>query len=384
MACTYFHRVPTYAGTGAGQAKSRVDYITRQGVYAPGVQARLGREDCIETGYANLPGWAGNDPVIYFEACLAYERKVSPAQIAREQEAQAAGVTIKGSTAGPAFEEWRFTLPRELTRDEQLGACQAFLDTAFGDQYPYVYGVHNPVASDGLAQPHCHVIWSRRRNDGIDRTKEQWFKKYKRCDPGRGGAERPAHFGAYGSVKKDRVLYCDVMNIALDAAGHGARLHPDRLADRGFSRPTEPLARVSDSHALKHKGVITARWQAVLDHRETYGPGKAAERVNAQRYWQERREALGLYRKPREAQLARVQALRRGVQAQPARVQRGRERRERSAVLSTLTRQRSLVRKLAALSASLDRLAEGEEQGRGVGQPRLRLHEDEQERGMSW
>jgi hypothetical protein len=141
---------------------------------------------------------------------------------------------------------------------------------------------------------------------------------------------------------------------------------------------------VSDSHALKHKGVITARWQAVLDHRETYGPGKAAERVNAQRYWQERREALGLYRKPREAQLARVQALRRGVQAQPARVQRGRERRERSAVLSTLTRQRSLVRKLAALSASLDRLAEGEEQGRGVGQPRLRLHEDEQERGMSW
>jgi hypothetical protein len=77
----------------------------------------------------------------------------------------------------------------------------------------------------------------------------------------------------------------------------------------------------------------------------------------------------------------RVQALRWGVPAQPARAQRGRER---SLVLPPLTRQRSLVRELAALSAALDRLADGDEQGHGMGRPRLRLHEDEQDRGMTW
>jgi MobA/MobL family len=390
MANAYFHRVPTYARTGTGQAKNRVDYITRSGAYAPRTlnPTRTGaaREDCIATGHANLPSWAHDDPVTYFEACLARERTISLEQAERWRVARESGTTVQGSTAGPAFEEWRFHLPRELTRDEQLEAAQAFLDASFSDKHPYVYGIHDPLAADGGRQPHVHVIWSRRRGDGIERSEEQWFRLYKRSDPARGGAERPAHFGDYGSVKRDRVLYCDVMNIYLEAAGQPDRLHPDRLSARGFDRPTEPRAYVSDSTVLKQKGVVTPRWQEVLDHRDTYGPGKAVERINAQRYWRERREVLGLKGLPLKAQLARVQALRWGPPAPPGPA---RSRKQRSGVRTLLVRQRpqprrATMRQLAALSASLDRLAPGEEQGQGRGRPGLRLHEDAQDRGMSW
>lgn len=398
MANAYFHRVPTAAGTGTGQARLRIAYITRTGVYAQERDDRVqdltapsrrpALEDLIETGHANLPGWAGNDPVRYFEACLVRERMMSPAQVTRLLATRETGTTIRGVLAGPAFEEWRFHLPRELTSAEQREAAHAFLDAAFADKHPYVYAVHDPVASDGGRQPHVHVIWSRRRGDGIERSEAQWFKKYARDDPTRGGAERPKHFGAYGSVKRDRVLYCDVMNIHLEAAGQPDRLHPDRLADRGFDRPLEPPARVSDVNARKQHGVITNRWQEVLDHRDTYGPGKAVERVSAQRYWRARREALGLKGLPLKAQLAIVQALRWGPPEPPGP---GRERggKKRSVVRTLLTSQRpqprrATMRQLATLSASLDRLVQGEEQGQGRGQPRLRLHEDEQDRGMSW
>jgi hypothetical protein len=401
MANAYFHRVPTYARTGTGQAKSRVDYITRSGAYAPKAlsatvriqhltETRTGaaREDCIATGHANLPSWAQGNPVTYFEACLARERTISLEQAERWRVARESGTTVQGSTAGPAFEEWRFHLPRELTREEQLEAAQAFLDAALSDKHPYVYGIHDPLAADGGRQPHVHVIWSRRRGDGIERSEEQWFRLYKRSDPTRGGAERPAHFGDYGSVKRDRVLYCDVMNIYLEAAGQPDRLHPDRLSDRGFDRPTEPRAYVSDSAALKQKGVITPRWQEVLAHRETYGPGKAVERVNAQRYWRERRETLGLKGLPLTAQLVRVKALRWGP-PEPPRPARERGGKQRSVVRTLLTSQRpqprrATERQLAALSASLDRLTDGDEQGQGRGRPRLGLHEDEQDRGMNW
>jgi MobA/MobL family protein len=396
MANAHFHRIPTYAGTGVGQARTRIAYITRTGAYVPwtedqgqdgavpGPERTL--EDCIESGQANLPRWTDNDPVRYFETCLVRERMMSAMQSDRILTARETGTTIRGVNAGPAFEEWRFHLPRELSREEQLAAAHAFLDAAFGDKHPYVYGIHDPLASDGGHQPHVHVLWSRRRLDGIERSEAQWFKNYKRRDPAHGGAERPPHFGAYGSVKRDRVLYCDVMNIHLEAAGQPDRLHPDRLADRGFDRPLEPRARVSDSTALKQKGVVTPRWQEVLDHRETYGPGKAVERVNAQRYWHERKAALGLKGLPLPAQLATVQALRWGPPAPPARERRGKQR---TPILTALVSRRPQSRRttmgqLAALSASLDRLAQGEEHEHGRGRPRLRLHEEEQDRGMSW
>jgi hypothetical protein len=80
-----------------------VDYITRQGAYSPaearirhqGLQqgTALEREDLVYWRSRNLPDWAQGDPVRYFHAAEQY---TSPHQT--------------------AYEEWKFSLPRELSR----------------------------------------------------------------------------------------------------------------------------------------------------------------------------------------------------------------------------------------------------------------------------
>ena len=95
-------------------------------------------------------------------------------------------------------------------------------------------------------------------------------------------------------MKAARVLYTDVMNLHLERAGHTARLHPDRLRDRGFDRPPEPRLDPSDSNAFKFKHTITPAMQQVLEHRSARRQHEGAEQADARAYWHQRRETLAL------------------------------------------------------------------------------------------
>jgi hypothetical protein len=264
-------------------AAQRVDYITRQGTYSPaaarirhqGLQhgTKLEREDLVYWRARNLPSWAQKNPAVFFTAA---EQHTSAHQT--------------------AYEEWKISLPRELTRRQQLAAARDLLHAAFGDTHPYVWAMHDPRAADGGRQPHVHVIWSARTLDGIERSPAQFFRRYNRAHPERGGAAKDRTFSHFGSVKAFRTMYTDVMNLHLEAAGHGARLHPDTLVDRGLDRTPEPRLALSDSNALKYEGRITERMQQVLAHRQArqqYAPG---ERVQAREYWEERKQTLGMTR----------------------------------------------------------------------------------------
>ncbi|PAP04265.1 mobilization protein, partial [Salmonella enterica subsp. enterica serovar Kentucky] len=51
--------------------------------------------------------------------------------------------------------------------------------------------MHNPKASiDGGEQPHAHIMMSQRVNDGIERSPEQYFRRYNAKFPARGGARK--------------------------------------------------------------------------------------------------------------------------------------------------------------------------------------------------
>ena len=219
----------------------------------------------------NLPAWATEDPVHYFSAAETHER-----------------------ANGVAYEEWKFALPRELHRDQQLAVARDVLQASFGAQHPYIWALHDPPAADGGSQPHVHVLWSARTLDGIERPAAQFFMRYNRAHPERGGAEKARALGHFGAVKAARVLYTDVLNLHLEHAGCEARLHPDRLTTRGFDRVPEPRLAPSDSNARKFKQVITPAMQQVLAHRTARGPHVAAELADAQRYWEERKQSLGL------------------------------------------------------------------------------------------
>jgi MobA/MobL family len=193
MATAHFTRT-TYKSGGQGRVAQRIQYITRAGPYSPaearirhqGLEAGTARqrEDLVQWEYHNLPTWATDDPVRYFSAAERYE-----------------------GANRVAYTEWRFSLPRELSRAQQLDAAHDVLQAAFGDRHPYVWALHDPPAADGGSQPHVHVLWSARTLDAHDRTPGTYFQKYNRVHPERGGAEKAPDSYQFGSVKAARVLY---------------------------------------------------------------------------------------------------------------------------------------------------------------------------------
>ena len=139
MATAHFTRT-TYKSGGQDCAVQRIQYITREGPYSPAT-ARIQhqrleagtarpREDLVQWEHANLPAWAKDDPVRYFSAAERYE-----------------------GANRVAYTEWRFSLPRELSRVQQVDAARDVLQAAFGDRHPCVWALHDPPATDGGANP---------------------------------------------------------------------------------------------------------------------------------------------------------------------------------------------------------------------------------------
>jgi hypothetical protein len=295
MATTHFAR-SVYKGRGeVGRAAARVRYILRE---EPEPQAEglvdhhtkvHGtediREDLVCAGHGNLPTWAGDNPVTFFSAAERYE-----------------------FADNTAYEEWKLSLPRELTRDQQIAAAQDLLQGFFGDLHPYVWAMHDPMAADGGSQPHIHTIFSARTLDGIDRDPGQFFRRYNRQHPERGGAEKSRQFSHLHAVKAARVYYTDVMNMHLERAGQQARLHPESLITRGIDREPEPRMDPSDSNAAKVDHKYTDKMREVLSHRRKYGEAKVQEQEAIQAYWEARKQTLGITMtmEPNEA----IQALR--------------------------------------------------------------------------
>ena len=83
-------------------------------------------------------------------------------------------------------------LPKELTVAQRIELAEAFI-AEFADRYryPFTCAIHNHAgALAGQEQPHLHFMYSERHVDGIERTAEQFFKRYNAQDPQKGGAQK--------------------------------------------------------------------------------------------------------------------------------------------------------------------------------------------------
>ena len=125
-----------------------------------------------------MPAWAEHDPKIFWQMADLHERK-------------------NGST----YREHIISLPRELNESQRLSLVQDWIKQEIGEKYAYSFAIHNPVAMDGKEQPHCHLMFSERLLDGIDRDPEQFFKRYNSKDPSKGGAKKD-NTGLMDSVRK--------------------------------------------------------------------------------------------------------------------------------------------------------------------------------------
>ena len=278
MAHLHFRR--TVHKSGGKQASARVRYITRETEREPASQAerqlryvsREGREDLVYTRSRNLPGWAQGSPQTYFRAAEQYEW-----------------------ARGNAFEEWKITLPQELSPHQNMDLMRDLVATIAGERLPITYAFHSPQTMDGTqAQPHLHLLISGRQEDGIMRTPAQHFKKYHRTHPERGGAPKDPALYHYRAVKGWRVTISDVINVHLERAGREERLHPDRLEDQEMTRRPEPKLLPSQSRAYREQGTVSETMQEVLTIRAERQQTRATEQAKAREYWAERKLVLGI------------------------------------------------------------------------------------------
>ena len=167
-------RISIKVGT-KGKALPHSKYILREDQYAP-KNNKLEKLESI--GHGNMPAWAEHDPKIFWQMADLHERK-------------------NGST----YREHIITLPRELNESQRLDLVQDWVAQEIGDKYAYSFAIHNPTAMDGKEQPHCHLMFSERLLDGIDRDPEQFFKRYNSKDPSKGGAKKD-NTGLMDSVRK--------------------------------------------------------------------------------------------------------------------------------------------------------------------------------------
>jgi len=373
MAHLHFRR--TVYKSGGQHAAKRVSYITREPVRDQTAAerhlryvSRGDREDLVSTHSRNLPTWAKEDPHRYFRAAEQYER----APIAEPKAGHK-------DYRGVAFEEWKITLPRELTTRQNMALMRDLVDVIAGETLPITYAFHCPATLDGAhAQPHLHCLLSTRQNDGIARSAAQHFKRYNRTHPERGGALKARGFSRSHDVKAWRVTLSDVINLHLERAGHAERIHPETLKDRGIEREPEPKLYPSESRAVREGGPMTEGMAGVLQVRATRHKTHTKEHLNARQYWEQRKADLGLFRDmDRTEALAIIQAAR-TLRREAAPTTRGIED------VRVVAQAEDLAPPPADLTHDLDRLlarleALEDETGQGV---RVRLWEREAEHGV--
>lgn len=200
---------------GVGKAAVHAEYIERDEKYAKQKQADL---EYSESG--NMPSWAEENPKLFWQAADLYERK-------------------NGST----YREFEIALPRELNAEQRLELIQDFIAQEIGTKYPYQLAIHNPKAMDGLEQPHAHLMFNERLQDGIERDPQQYFKRYNSKAPEKGGAKKD-NTGKDYQTRKDEIRdlrqrWEVISNQHLERAGLDTRIDMRSYKDQGIEKDPE-------------------------------------------------------------------------------------------------------------------------------------------------
>lgn len=199
-----------------GKALAHAEYIEREGVY----EKQKGLEDLEYSSYGNMPKWAEQNPMQLWQSADLYERK-------------------NGST----YREYEISLPRELNKEQRQALVEDFVQTELGTKYPYQYAIHNPMAMDGLEQPHVHLMFNERLQDGIERDPEQYFKRYNSKNPEKGGAKKDNTGKDYKTrkdeIKELRQRWENITNEHLKRAGLDIRIDMRSYADQGIDKQPE-------------------------------------------------------------------------------------------------------------------------------------------------
>lgn len=224
-------------------------------VYICRLWGRIKRGDLIETGHGNMPSFAAGQPLQFWKMADKHER-----------------------ANGAAYREHVVALPRELGPPQQQRLVRAIVDE-LTESKPYHFAVHSPRAALGNdANPHLHLMYSDRLDDGIDRPPEQMFARYNAKEPEKGGRRKASGGKARWQVRDQviatRKLCADLQNKAFAEAGIDARVDHRSLREQGKQKKPEKhlgaarIRRMSVHEKTKH---VSARKREIVPpaNRET-------------------------------------------------------------------------------------------------------------------
>ncbi len=231
---------------GGGQSgAAKVDYVQREGKYAPG------RDDLVASGSGNLPAWAEGDARALFAAADVYER-----------------------ANGRLFVEVESALPNELDAKQRGALARAWVEELTSGKLPYTYAIHagHPKAPGEEANPHVHVVLSERVNDGVARDATGWFRRANRKDPASGGAAKDRRLKDRSWVEATRGRWERLVNAHLERAGRPERISRRRTTRRGSSeRRRRAIGRRRSTCGGIHRGGTWGRRR-----RRSSGTGRGA------------------------------------------------------------------------------------------------------------
>lgn len=213
-----YHLNVRYCSKSKGQsAQAKNDYINRNDKYSK----RL--DDLQFSGYGNMPKFAEDNPQEFWRLSDIYER--ANARVCTEIE---------------------FALPRELTLEQQQKLVSSFIENTVdsgSNKLPYSFAIHTDKNNHN---PHCHLIFSERQLDGIDRTAEQFFKRANSKNAEKGGAKKTADFRDREFIKSVRAKWRELANEHLEKCGYAARIDERSYQEQGIEQaPRARLDRVT-------------------------------------------------------------------------------------------------------------------------------------------
>ena len=198
-----YHLKAGFGSRAGGQsAAAKRDYIEREGRY------ERDRDELEHRESGHMPAWAEEDPRAYWQAADEHER-----------------------ANGRLYSEIQFALPRDLDAGGRRELAGAFAErVCAGERLPYTLAIHRGGA-DG-ENPHAHLMFSERGQDGIARPAAQWFARYNAKAPEKGGARKSRAAKAGDWLATTRQAWEQTANLALEQAGRQARIDHRSLADR--------------------------------------------------------------------------------------------------------------------------------------------------------
>lgn len=188
-------------GSSGSRGASHYAYINRDGKYK--------RDDLENLESGNLPTWA-RDAAHFWKSADKNER-----------------------INGRIYKELEISLPRELSEEQRLELVRSFVKDTLGDNFTYSFAIHTPIASDGEQNPHVHLMFCERKLDGIERTEEQFFKRYNAKNPELGGAGKDRYFTSRTFVVDTRLEWANHVNDFCEKLGIDARIDHRSFKEQG-------------------------------------------------------------------------------------------------------------------------------------------------------